>query len=84
VLRVVAIPVIIALWFLNRRRDLFKAIIYWDYLCLAFTTSFAFSPTDTMPLTRRAKMLMLLQSAISIITLTAIAGSAINILAGND
>jgi hypothetical protein len=44
---------------------------------------FAFSPTDTLPLTRRAKMLMLLQSALSIITLTAIAGSAINILAGN-
>ena len=44
---------------------------YTDYLYLAFTTSFAFSPTDTLPLTRRAKMLMLLQSAISIITLTA-------------
>ena len=55
---------------------------YTDYLYLAFTTSFAFSPTDTLPLTRRAKMLMLLQSTISIITLTAIAGSAINILAG--
>jgi hypothetical protein len=55
---------------------------YTDYLYLAFTTSFAFSPTDTLPLTRRAKMLMLLQSAISIITLTGIAGSAINILAG--
>ena len=56
---------------------------YTDYLYVAFTTSFAFSPTDTMPLTRRAKMLMLLQAAISIITLTGIAGSAINILAGN-
>jgi len=56
---------------------------YTDYLYLAFTTSFAFSPTDTLPLTRRAKMLMLLQSAISIITLTGIAGSAINILAGS-
>jgi hypothetical protein len=170
VLRVAAILVIIALWILNRKRDLFKAIIvvngmltfglllnlttlidvlfglspaavrtllvdvvlmavsdilifsiwYWiidppgveespredapwellfpqragvlphyeswqprytDYLYLAFTTSFAFSPTDTLPLTRRAKMLMLLQSSISLITLTAIAGSAINILA---
>jgi hypothetical protein len=55
---------------------------YTDYIYLAFTTSFAFSPTDTMPLTRRAKLLMLLQSSISIITLTGIAGSAINILAG--
>jgi len=56
---------------------------YTDYLYLAFTTSFAFSPTDTMPLTRRAKLLMLLQSAISIVTLTGIAGAAINILAGS-
>ncbi len=55
---------------------------YTDYLYIAFTTSFAFSPTDVLPLTRRAKMLMLLQSTISIITLTGIAGSAINILAG--
>jgi hypothetical protein len=56
---------------------------YTDYLYIAFTTSFAFSPTDTLPLTRRAKLLMLLQSTISIITLTAIAGGAINILAGS-
>jgi hypothetical protein len=50
---------------------------YSDYLYLAFTTSFAFTPTDTLPLNRRARMLMLLQSPISLITLTAIAGSAI-------
>jgi len=56
---------------------------YTDYLYLAFTTSFAFSPTDVLPLTRRAKLLMLLQATISIITLTGIAGSAINILAGS-
>ena len=55
---------------------------YADYLFVAFTTSFAFSPTDTLPLTRRAKMLMLLQATISLVTLTGIAGSAINILAG--
>jgi hypothetical protein len=55
---------------------------YTDYLYVAFTASFAFSPTDTLPLSRRAKLLMLVQSAISIVTLTVIAGSAINILAG--
>ena len=49
---------------------------------VAFTTSLAFSPTDTIPLTRRAKMLMLLQAIISLVTLTGIAGSAINILGG--
>jgi hypothetical protein len=57
---------------------------YTDYLYLAFTTSFAFSPTDTLPLTHRAKMLMLLQSTISIITLTAIASSAVSLLAGSN
>jgi hypothetical protein len=56
---------------------------YADYLFVAFTTSFAFSPTDTLPLTRRAKMLMLLQAAISIVTLIGIAGGAINTLAGS-
>lgn len=55
---------------------------YVDYLFVAFTTSFAFSPTDALPLTRSAKMLMLLQASISVITLTGVAGSAINILAG--
>ena len=53
---------------------------YVDYLFVAFTTSFAFSPTDTLPLTRRAKMLMLLQAIVSVVTLTGIAGSVINIL----
>jgi hypothetical protein len=43
---------------------------YADYVFVAFTTSFAFSPTDTLPLTRRAKMLMLLQAAVSVVTLT--------------
>lgn len=55
---------------------------YLDYLFIAFTTSFAFTPTDTPPLTLRAKMSMLLQGAISVVTLTGIAGSAVNILAG--
>ncbi len=55
---------------------------YGDYLFVAFTTSFAFSPTDAPPLTRRAKAIMLMQAVISVTTLTAIAGSAINILAG--
>lgn len=57
---------------------------YADYLFLAFTTCFAFSPCDTLPLTRRAKILMLLQAAISAITLIGIVGSVINILAGGN
>ena len=57
---------------------------YVDYLFIAFTTSFAFSPTDALPLTRTAKTLMMAQAVISIVTLTGIAGAAINILAGNS
>jgi hypothetical protein len=56
--------------------------VYADYLSVAFTTSFAFSPTDAAPLNRTAKLLMLLQSTISVVTLTGIAGGAINVLGG--
>lgn len=55
---------------------------YADYFFVAFTTSFAFSPTDALPLTRGAKLLMAMQATISVVILTGIAGSAINILAG--
>ena len=49
-----------------------------DYLFLAFTTSTAFSPTDTPPLTRWAKMLMMMQSVVSLSTLAVLAGRAVN------
>ncbi|HEX8828845.1 MAG TPA: hypothetical protein VF778_12090 [Xanthobacteraceae bacterium] len=51
-----------------------------DYLALAFNTSTAFSPTDVLPLTPRGKMLMMLQSVISLITVIAVGARAINIL----
>src|SRR5215470_17133324 len=41
---------------------------FGDYLYLSFTNATAFSPTDVLPLTRWAKMLMMLQSAVSLIT----------------
>ena len=53
---------------------------FTDYLYVSYTNASAFSPTDTMPLTRRAKMLMLLQSAVSIVTLLLVAARAVNIL----
>ncbi len=53
---------------------------FTDYLYVAYTNASAFSPTDTLPLTRRAKMLMLLQSAVSIVTLLLVAARAVNIL----
>jgi hypothetical protein len=53
---------------------------FTDYLYVSFTNSSAFSPTDTMPLTRWAKMLMMLESVISILTLLLVAARAVNIL----
>jgi uncharacterized membrane protein len=52
-----------------------------DYLYLAFTNSTAFSPTDTLPLSRWAKVLMLLQSAISLVTAALVVAKAVNALA---
>ncbi len=51
-----------------------------DYLFLAFNTSTAFSPTDTMILSRRAKLLMMLQSLISLVVIAVLAARAINTL----
>jgi hypothetical protein len=51
----------------------------FDYIYVSFTNSIAFSPTDTLPLTRRAKMLMLAESAISAVTVLLVAARAVNI-----
>jgi hypothetical protein len=52
-----------------------------DYLYVSFTNATAFSPTDTMPLTARAKLLMMAESAISLLTIALVAARAVNILA---
>jgi uncharacterized membrane protein len=52
----------------------------WDYLYVALTNATAFSPTDTMPLTRFAKALMAAESTLSAITVLLIAARAVNIL----
>ncbi len=51
-----------------------------DYLYVSSTNATAFSPTDTMPLSRRAKMLMLLQSIVSLVVVALVAARAVNIL----
>jgi len=51
-----------------------------DYLFLAFNTSTAFSPTDVPVLSRWAKVMMMVQSVISLSTLALIAARAVNIL----
>jgi uncharacterized membrane protein len=51
-----------------------------DYLFLAFNTSTAFSPTDVPVLARWAKVLMMLQSLLSLLIIALLAARAINIL----
>jgi hypothetical protein len=51
-----------------------------DYLYVSLTNATAFSPTDTMPLTAQAKMMMGLQSLVSLVTLGLVVSRAVNIL----
>lgn len=53
-----------------------------DYLFLGYSTATAFSATDVAPLTARAKLLMMLESAIALATIVVVASRAINILGG--
>jgi hypothetical protein len=53
---------------------------FLDYLALSLTTGTAFSPTDTMPNSRRAKFLMSVQGLISLVTLGLIISRAVGIL----
>jgi hypothetical protein len=53
---------------------------FFDYLFLAFNTSTAFSPTDVPVLARWGKLLMMLQSLISLTVLVLLAARAVNIL----
>jgi uncharacterized membrane protein len=51
-----------------------------DYLYVSFTNATAFSPTDAMPLTPWAKMLMLVQALASLLTVVLVAAHAVNVL----
>ena len=53
---------------------------FLDYLYVSFTNATAFSPTDTMPLSRWAKVLMMLQSAAALLLAVMVAARAVNIL----
>ena len=54
--------------------------LYPDYLYLALTNATAFSPTDAMPLSVTSKMVMSLQSLISLVTMGLVISRAVNIL----
>lgn len=53
---------------------------FFDYLYTSFTNASAFSPTDVMPLTRWAKMLMLVQSMTALLMVGLVFARAVNIL----
>jgi uncharacterized membrane protein len=53
---------------------------YFDYLFLALTTSTAFGPTDTPPLSGWAKLLQAMQALISLAVAALIVARAVNIL----
>lgn len=51
-----------------------------DYLFLAFCSATALSPADTMPLTRRAKMLMMAEAIISLVVIVMLIARSVNII----
>ena len=56
--------------------------LFLAYLYLALNSTMAFGPTDILPLTRRAKMLMMLESTISLLTMVIVLSRAVNALPG--
>jgi uncharacterized membrane protein len=53
----------------------------WDYFYISLTNATAFSPTDSMPMTKTAKALMAAESVLSVLTVLLVAARAVNILA---
>jgi hypothetical protein len=51
-----------------------------DYLFLSYTNATAFSPTDTLPLSHWAKLLMMAESAASLLLAITVVARAVNIL----
>jgi len=54
--------------------------MFVDYLFIAFVAAAAFSPADALPLTRRAKLLTMVESSVSPATLVVVASRAIGLL----
>jgi hypothetical protein len=52
--------------------------VFLDYLHLGFTNATAFSPTDVMPLTHRAKYAMLVQSSVALALFALVVARAVN------
>jgi hypothetical protein len=54
---------------------------FFDYTFVSFTNATAFSPTDTMPLTARTKILFMVEASASLLTVGLVAARAVNVLA---
>jgi uncharacterized membrane protein len=52
--------------------------VFLDYLHLGFTNALAFSPTDVLPLTHRAKYTMLVQSTVALALFGLVVARAVN------
>ena len=52
--------------------------VFLDYLHLGFTNATAFSPTDVMPLTLRAKYAMVVQSTVALAVAGLVVARAVN------
>jgi len=54
--------------------------VFLDYLHLGFTNATAFSPTDVLPMSRWAKLTMMLQSAVALVVTGFVVARAVNVL----
>jgi uncharacterized membrane protein len=52
----------------------------WDYLYVSLTAASAFSPTDAMPLTYRAKVLLGIESTVALVLVVLVTARAVNVL----
>jgi hypothetical protein len=55
--------------------------LFLDYVFLAFTNALAFSPADTFPITRVAKILMMFEAMTSFVTIAVVLARAVGIVA---
>ncbi|HTH72285.1 MAG TPA: hypothetical protein VL737_02885 [Candidatus Pristimantibacillus sp.] len=53
---------------------------FFDYLYVSSTNATAFSPTDTLPLSRRAKFLMSIEALVSLLIVVLVTARAVNVL----
>ena len=52
----------------------------WDYIFVALTSASAFSPTDTMPLTLKAKLLVGVEEVVSLVLIVLVTARAVSVL----